>query len=192
MHITDAREQRRVKQEGMKGHQNVSISASWLKMEISRWQRSVPCRRAAPWSGNVLDLVTVNMYRVGNSQSRITCALAVLLSIISSTYSLHLKGVWNTEDEFFHFLAKFGFQKTTPHERELTEGFIFGNVTSLGSSVAPGGQGMLVLLPRQYFVDFYRNRTKATTDPDLACQLMFKVGLSTFVAHFFFVIFYLG
>ncbi|ROT84335.1 ubiquitin-conjugating enzyme H5b [Penaeus vannamei] len=42
---------------------------------------------------------------------------------------------------------------------------------------------MLVLLPRQYFVDFYRNRTKATTDPDLACQLMFKVAFTTRIYH---------
>lgn len=140
-----------------------------------------PAQTYAPWPGNVLVLVTVNMYPVGSNQSKTAWAFAVFLGIISSTYSLHLKGEWNTDDEFFHFLAKFGFQKTTPHERELTEGFIFGNVTSLNGNVVPGGQGMLVLLPRQYFVDFYRNRTKATTDPDLACQLMFKVGLQIYM-----------
>ncbi|KAK3853937.1 hypothetical protein Pcinc_039549 [Petrolisthes cinctipes] len=60
----------------------------------------------------------------------------------------------------------------------MTEGFIFGNMTSIGSSNSSSDQqqvyGTLALLPRQFFVAFYRNRTKASSDPDLACRLMFQ------------------
>ncbi|KAG0716665.1 hypothetical protein GWK47_009126 [Chionoecetes opilio] len=66
--------------------------------------------------------------------------------------------------------SKFGFQKTSPGQRLLTEGYIFGNVTGDGG----GGAGTLVLLPRQYFVDLYNYKRKAATDPDLVCRLMFQ------------------
>lgn len=98
--------------------------------------------------------------------------LALFVCIVTHTHGLHIKGEWKTGDEFFHFLAKFGFQRTSPRERKLTEGYIFGNVT--GDDVK--GAGTLALLPRQFFVDFYRNRTKAATDRSLACQSMFKVS----------------
>lgn len=101
---------------------------------------------------------------------RIVSLFTLLVCIVTHAHGLHIKGQWRTGDEFFHFLAKFGFQKTSPRERELTEGYIFGNVTSNNIE----GAGTLALLPRQFFVDFYRNRTKATTDRNLACQLMFK------------------
>lgn len=102
--------------------------------------------------------------------------LVILVCVTQNTYGLHINGVWRTEDEFFHFLTKFGFQKTTPHERELTEGFIFGNITLKDNdkSNVTTNYGTLALLPRQFFVDYYRNRTRATTDPDLACTLMFQ------------------
>ena len=101
--------------------------------------------------------------------------LTQTLTLIPKTHSLTLNGDWDT-DEFFLFLAKFGFQKTTPQEKELTEGYIFGNISSFSAS-KPDTWATLVLLPRQYFVDFYRNRTWAKTDPNKACQLMFQVSI---------------
>lgn len=103
---------------------------------------------------------------------KLVSLITLLVCIVTHSHGLHIKGKWRTGDEFFHFLAKFGFQKTSPRERVLTEGYIFGNVTS----DTVGGVGTLALLPRQFFVDFYRNRTKAATDRNLACHLMFKVS----------------
>ncbi|CAL4107819.1 unnamed protein product [Meganyctiphanes norvegica] len=105
-----------------------------------------------------------------------TFVLFVLL-VIKISESLRLDGTWNTEEEFFHFLTKFGFQKTKPHNTELTEGFIYGNISRENRDFqASTGEifGTLVLLPRQYFVDYYRNRTIADSDPDRACRLMFQ------------------
>lgn len=130
--------------------------------------------------------ITSNMICVRTRTNR-TCGprvvnvLVLLVYILGSTSGLKISGEWRTGDEFFHFLTKFGFQKTSPQDREMTEGFIFGNMTSvIGSSNSSDHQvyGTLALLPRQFFVAFYRNRTKAAADPDLACRLMFQVSLS--------------
>lgn len=112
---------------------------------------------------------------------RVMNVMVLLVCILGGTSGLKISGDWRTGDEFFHFLTKFGFQKTSPQDREMTEGFIFGNMTSVvGSSNSSDHQvyGTLALLPRQFFVAFYRNRTKAAGDPDLACRLMFQVSLS--------------
>ncbi|KAK8748790.1 hypothetical protein OTU49_015994, partial [Cherax quadricarinatus] len=117
----------------------------------------------------------INMLLETPNSTRIVTAFVLSIYAVQCACGLHIKGIWRTDEEFFHFLTKFGFQKTTPHDKELTEGFILGNITSLRGNVsASGSYGTLTLLPRQYFVDFYRNRTRAATDPDLACRLMFQ------------------
>jgi hypothetical protein len=42
---------------------------------------------------------------------------------------LHVQGTWETE-EFFVFLSKFGFQKTESNNKNDTQGYVFGNITS--------------------------------------------------------------
>ena len=104
-----------------------------------------------------------------HNHTKITSLFTILVCIFTSSYGLQVSGEWRTGEEFFRFLAKFGFQKTSPGERVLTEGYIFGNVTG----DCGGGAGTLALLPRQFFVDLYKYR--AATDPNLACRLMFQV-----------------
>lgn len=99
---------------------------------------------------------------------------ALILLSFENSHGLHISGDWDTETEFFRFLAKFGVQKTNPLLRRETRGFIFGNITSSVNNITNTAHGTLALLPRQFFVDYYRNRTKAETDPDLACKLMFQ------------------
>ena len=94
--------------------------------------------------------------------------------------ALHTKGKWDTNNEFFHIISKFGFQKTNQHEIDLSEGYIFGNITLLHNSSSNKNilqnYATLALLPEKFFVDFYENRKfKYQEDPDITCQMMFKV-----------------
>jgi hypothetical protein len=64
----------------------------------------------------------------------------ITLSVICSTNGLHITGTFNPKDDFFHFLAKFGFQKTELRRRDDSQGFIYGNVTvvSQNATFSPG------------------------------------------------------
>ncbi|KAK8400591.1 hypothetical protein O3P69_003335 [Scylla paramamosain] len=120
------------------------------------------------------------MHHRKHIHAKITSLLLILVYIITSSYGVHISGEWRTEDNFFRFLAKFGFQKTSPGERVLTEGYIFGNVTGDNGS----GVGTLALLPRQFFLDLYKYRRRAASDPNLACRLMFQeVQKEAYDAH---------
>ena len=55
-------------------------------------------------------------------------------SLLYSTNGLHIQGTFNPKVEFFHFLAKFGFQKTELRRRDDSQGFIYGNVTLVGQN----------------------------------------------------------
>lgn len=55
--------------------------------------------------------------------------LLLILSLIEIE-CLHLSGTVDTsEDSFFFFLAKFGFQKTEILDKGASQGYIFGNIT---------------------------------------------------------------
>ena len=59
-------------------------------------------------------------------------AIVLTLSVFSSSSdALHIQGTFNPKEEFFHFLAKFGFQKTELRRRDDSQGFIYGNITLL-------------------------------------------------------------
>ena len=59
-------------------------------------------------------------------------AIVLTLSVFSSSSNaLHIQGTFNPKEEFFHFLAKFGFQKTELRRRDDSQGFIYGNITLL-------------------------------------------------------------
>ncbi|XP_018009086.1 uncharacterized protein LOC108666680 isoform X2 [Hyalella azteca] len=113
--------------------------------------------------------------------------LTFIASLLLEGNSLVLEGKWHSDSEFFLFLSKFGFQKTNSHEGAFSEGFIFGNITSLENDDQSTSSGvsfnkevgaMLVLLPRQFFFNFYGNSstsgTKSSEDYDKICQAMFK------------------
>ncbi|CAL1527571.1 unnamed protein product [Lymnaea stagnalis] len=96
-------------------------------------------------------------------------ALFLLVTMSPPTKSLHLAGTWNSNN-FFLFLAKFGFQKTDPKELENTQGYIYGNITN--SSISSSTKELtLVVVDSEYFLDFYGNSSLA---PSLACPAMFK------------------
>lgn len=82
--------------------------------------------------------------------------------------SLHLKGTFNTGD-FFVFLAKFGFQKTDEHDLKNTLGYIYGNITCQDYNTVKH-KATFVVVDRQYFLEYYRKRTKG----EFACSAMFE------------------
>lgn len=111
-----------------------------------------------------------------------TLFLLTLLCFLSvnpvPTEALHLQGVWRSDD-FFLFLAKFGFQKTDPRDLENTQGIIYGQILTRtngdphdkvsSSSFVPNLT--LVLVDSEYFMDYYGNRTSPHPS---RCPLMFN------------------
>ncbi|KAK3596020.1 hypothetical protein CHS0354_032543 [Potamilus streckersoni] len=81
--------------------------------------------------------------------------------------ALHLKGTWRS-NEFYLFLAKFGFQKTDPKYLEDTQGFIYGNITSKSSTQT---YITLAVVDSEYFMELYGN---STLSPEKACPFMFN------------------
>ena len=61
------------------------------------------------------------------------------LSVICCTNALHIQGTFNPKEEFFHFLAKFGFQKTELRRRDDSQGFIYCNITLLNQNETTSG-----------------------------------------------------
>ncbi|KAL1458112.1 hypothetical protein WDU94_008286 [Cyamophila willieti] len=94
----------------------------------------------------------------------------LLLFCIFSVNSSHIRGSWNSKQEFFKFLIKFGFDKTDTRNPEYSLGYIYGNVSSWTATAKQNGT--LVLLDRTYFLEFYSNRS--IYDKQTACSLMFK------------------
>ena len=103
--------------------------------------------------------------------ARLVKLLFLFLMFLTHSFNhvdcLHLKGRWRTA-RFFKFLAKFGFQQTIMHDKENTQGYIYGNVTS-PSDVSMDIQ--LVLVDSEYFLEFYGNVT--TANKRQACPAMF-------------------
>ena len=54
--------------------------------------------------------------------------------IILGANALRVRGVFDLKDDFFVFLAKFGFQKTDIVDPNNTQGVIYGNITVLPKS----------------------------------------------------------
>jgi hypothetical protein len=82
-----------------------------------------------------------NMSSVTSDKIRTFQILVLItLSVICSTNGLHITGTFNPKDDFFHFLAKFGFQKTELRRRDDSQGFIYGNVTVVNQNAtfSPG------------------------------------------------------
>ena len=78
-----------------------------------------------------------------------------------------MQGSWKSS-EFYKFLAKFGFQKTTEHDKLNTQGYIYGNITTKDNS---SSELTLVVVDSEYFLQFYGNRSVLPrTD---ACPAMF-------------------
>lgn len=96
-------------------------------------------------------------------------ALVLLIIVPQLNNATRITGTYRT-DEFFRFLNKFGFQKTDKHSEKDSYSYIFGNITSNDDLQNPFAT--LVVLDKNYFKEFYENRT--FKDRNVACQAMFK------------------
>ncbi|XP_048480522.1 transmembrane protein 145 [Plutella xylostella] len=94
--------------------------------------------------------------------------LIFTLSFFLNASAVHIKGEFST-NEFFKFLAKFGFQKTDIHYQKETYGYIFGNLTSNQEFKYPV---TFAVLDRRHFIHYYKSRL--IEDKELACQVMFQ------------------
>lgn len=100
----------------------------------------------------------------------LSSGFVLLIHFLSIINSSHIKGSWNTKQEFFKFLIKFGFDKTDTRYLDYSLGYIYGNITS--RTLHPQQNATFVLLDRTYFLDFYSNRSRI--DKQSACSYMFK------------------
>ncbi|XP_017123729.2 uncharacterized protein LOC108143709 [Drosophila elegans] len=93
--------------------------------------------------------------------------LALIPTLLPPVNATHIRGQFQTED-FFQFLAKFGFNKADPTRRNAF-GYIYGNVTSPDKYAVPL---TLVVLDRSTFLEFYGNRSQRSREA--ACTGMFS------------------
>lgn len=82
----------------------------------------------------------------------------------SDVSALHLSGTWNSNN-FFLFLAKFGFQRTEKNDVQHSQGYIYGNITSNNIKTKNIN---LVVVDSEFFMEYYGNRSAA-----MPCSLMF-------------------
>ncbi|XP_015912059.1 transmembrane protein 145 [Parasteatoda tepidariorum] len=101
------------------------------------------------------------------------CSSLYFLSCIYCINTLHLTGQFNT-NEFFKFLTKFGFQKTIYHDHLNTLGFIYGNITAPTYAIDERHKATFVVVDRQFFLEYYKDRSLYKSDPDGVCNAMFK------------------
>ena len=91
----------------------------------------------------------------------------LILLNIACVDCLHLQGTWKSGD-FYKFLAKFGFQKTSEHDKLNTQGYIYGNISTSENYTSVM---TLVVVDSEYFLQFYGNRSAQPRTN--ACPAMF-------------------
>lgn len=101
------------------------------------------------------------------SAYRTAIIITSVILLIQSATALHVSGTWRTTD-FFHFLAKFGFQKTNLKDKVETQGYIYGNITSNQNA---SHYVTLAVLDRGFFLEYYGNST--VSQREKACMAMF-------------------
>lgn len=77
---------------------------------------------------------TYIIYYIGKMDYQSIVKINIVITFLccfALSNSLILKGEWNSRDDPFLFLSRFGFQKTNPLEGDVSEGYLFGNITSL-------------------------------------------------------------
>ncbi|XP_065557700.1 uncharacterized protein LOC136025641 [Artemia franciscana] len=94
--------------------------------------------------------------------------LTIFLHSFLSVELLRIQGTWDTGQQFFHFITKFGFQKTLLQNQLETQGYVFGNISSDGHG---SKTYTFALLDRGYFLGYYGN--SSLIDRNKACQTMF-------------------
>ena len=98
----------------------------------------------------------------------IFCLQLQLSIFISGISSLHIKGTWQTKS-YYIFLAKFGIQKTDAKDKDNTEGFIYGNITTKNKSVQH--PLTFVFVDSEYFLEYHGNSTSSSPG---TCNAMFN------------------
>ena len=123
------------------------------------------------------------------NKSRLLMLLISFLLTISDNYSnsmkdgdltigvnaLRVQGEFDLSQEFFVFLAKFGFQKTDVREPNNTQGVIFGNITTSSKSLRDS-------------TEFNQNQTKGNDAGNLLLEyyLTFQLQYNEFpIANYF-------
>lgn len=107
----------------------------------------------------------------------LTCnvGMVILLLLTSLTHhscqGLHLTGTFSNQD-FFKFLVKFGFQEVDKKDIETTQGFIYGKVTAADGYDDMGYDMYLVLVDSQYFIQYYA--AKDNDESPKKCTTMFQ------------------
>ncbi len=117
-------------------------------------------------------------------------SLFVVLHRFRGTFSVHVKGTFETH-EFFKFVTRFGFQKTDMHNADRTTGYIYGNISLVpkpgeenlykNQSLPPDSLINLAILPGDYFIDYYKEHR--ILPRSAACSIMFE-KIQT-IAYFF-------
>jgi len=67
--------------------------------------------------------------------------------------ALHINGVWDTSN-FFHYVTRFGFQKVVKNKELETQGYVYGNISSVESS----SRYTFAIIHEHIFPEFYEGR----------------------------------
>ena len=114
-----------------------------------------------------MERIRTKMKHFGGCKS-VFFTLFIFVNTFGTVLPLHLKGTWKN-DQFYFFLAKFGFQQTDMHDTVNTQGYIYGNVTSKSHPSTPL---TLTVVDSEYFLQYYGNRSR--TPLNKACSSMFN------------------
>lgn len=117
---------------------------------------------------------------MGSTSSAVRTALSMsslqLLLLVSITISgasaLSANGVWSPSSDFVKVVARFGFLKSDVHHKDVTDGYIFGNVTSAFRKEEKR-KATLLLVDRSTFAKIYGK--KEPDSSSLTCDKIFSV-----------------
>lgn len=92
------------------------------------------------------------------------------LALLFTVNGLHLQGTWAPYQRY-HFLTKFGVQRTKADELEASRGYVYGNVTlfkeNCHNCVVPG-LATLVLVDSEFILGLYGNGTELALHQDVS------------------------
>lgn len=97
----------------------------------------------------------------------------ILFLKILTVRSTRVKGTWNTADDFFFFLLKFGFQKTDLHNPD-SSGFVYGNITTDNQKFVKSAT--FIIVDYDNFFEYYKSYkyNKLSKNKEKLCSQMFS------------------
>ena len=93
--------------------------------------------------------------------------------LVRTCSSLTVNGLWSPSSDFVKVIGRFGFLKSDVHHKDITDGYIFGNVTSTFRS-DESKKATLLLIDRSTFIKIYGGKKKSDTS-SLTCEKIFSV-----------------